>query len=526
MTDIPPWLNVMRSALGIKEAPGDAADNPAILAMRDEIKRIWGDVPGLKAYADTYQHDATPWCGLAAGWAVSEAGYLPPYVEVGDDTDRWYWAQSWAHDDNYVPVSPRPGAITVLTRSGGGHVSLYERSEGSNVILTGGNQGDAVTTAAFPKSSVIGYFWPKDAPLPLLPPAERPELDQGDKGPDVVSVQETLGLPPDACDGDFGAVTDGAVKGFQAAAGLAADGVVGPNTWAALDELDARKAAGDDGLDPELIGAIVDIAENSAIAGYQWKDRGRAPLGYTCGLALCFAHAQILLAGGDETVARMARADSNNPDKDALSWYRSKFQALGMDNSQDGLDTLRHLFTLMLGLGMRESSGRYCEGRDMSASNTSADTAEASLFQTSWNIRSCDAAIPPLLPQYWSNPCGFLEAFWRGVNPDSNDLGNFGSGDGAKYQFLSKFAPAFHAYVTALGMRSLRQHWGPINRNEVELKPEADDMLWQVQEMVASGVTPEPEPEPEPTPPAELPTITVSINPPGSAQIVIIGSAQ
>jgi hypothetical protein len=38
--------------------------------------------------------------------------------------------------------------------------------------------------------------------------------------------------------------------------------------------------------------------------------------------------------------------------------------------------------------------------------------------------------------------------------------------------------------VTALGLRSLRQHWGPINRKEAELRPEADDMLWQVQELV------------------------------------------
>jgi hypothetical protein len=54
---------------------------------------------------------------------------------------------------------------------------------------------------------------------------------------------------------------------------------------------------------------------------------------------------------------------------------------LGMDNSADGVDTLRHLFALQLGLGMRESSGQYCCGRDMSADNVSAETCEAGLFQ-------------------------------------------------------------------------------------------------------------------------------------------------
>jgi hypothetical protein len=42
----------------------------------------------------------------------------------------------------------------------------------------------------------------------------------------------------------------------------------------------------------------------------------------------------------------------------------------------------------MLGHGMRESSGRHCEGRDLSADNVQSDTAEAGLFQTSYNAHS------------------------------------------------------------------------------------------------------------------------------------------
>jgi len=117
------------------------------------------------------------------------------------------------------------------------------------------------------------------------------------------------------------------------------------------------------------------------------------------------------------------------------------------------------------------------------------------MFQTSWNIRSCNGNIPPLLTQYWENPCGFRDQFKVGVTLKSSDLGNFGSGGGAQYQFLSKFAPSFHALVTAIGLRNLRQHWGPINRYEVELKGEADAMLQAVQSLVDSGVEP-PGPDP------------------------------
>jgi peptidoglycan hydrolase-like protein with peptidoglycan-binding domain len=319
---------------------------------------------------------------------------------------------------------------------------------------------------------------PEPGPGEPPPSSERPTVAKGDKGPAVVSVQTSLGVKPD---GDFGGITDGAVRGYQAAAGLAADGVVGPKTWAALDDLDSRKAMGAR-LPQEQIARIVDIAENSEIAGYAWRDRGVAPKGYIAGIALCFGLAAARLAENHPTAIVLAQADRNDADEDALTWYRATFKkTLNTDNSEDGIDTLRSVFVMLMGLGMRESSGRYCEGRDMSASNVSAETAEAGMHQTSYNIRSFNDQIPLLLQAYWKNPNGFLPTFDNGVSPKGDELANFGSGDGAKHQFLSKFAPAYHAYVTAIGMRFGRQHWGPINRSEVEIREEANEMLLTVQ---------------------------------------------
>ena len=330
------------------------------------------------------------------------------------------------------------------------------------------------------------------APIPDEEPG-RPTIGMGDKGDHVIYVQNLLGVFP--ADGDFGPITDAAVRGYQSAYGdgVTSDGIVGPKTWAALDYLEHAKASGNDRLPADLARRIADIAEHSKIANYSWKDRGKLPVGYTAGIAQCFGLAATRLMQGHPTATTAAQADRNLPDKDALSWYRTQFMAAGMDNSQDGIDTLRHLFVLMLGLGARESSGRYCEGRDMSASNVTADTAEASLYQTSWNIRSCHSSIAPLLQEYWANPNGFLPFFQDGVKLKADELANYGGGDGAKFQFLSKYSPAFHAFVTGIGLRYLRQHWGPINRNEVELKVEANTMLLEVQRLLSEDAAENPD---------------------------------
>jgi peptidoglycan hydrolase-like protein with peptidoglycan-binding domain len=252
------------------------------------------------------------------------------------------------------------------------------------------------------------------------------------------------------------------------------------------------------------ISEIVQIAANSALARVSWDGgRGRAPLGYIKGMAVMFAVAQRKLAQGDPAAVEMSRAASSDSHRDALAHYASRFAALGMRNDVSGIDTLRHLFVLMIGLGMRESSGRYCEGRDRSASNTSADSAEAGLFQMSWDAHGASRQIPRLLDEYQANGGGgYREIFCEGVTPHRGDLDNCGSGTGLRFQQLCKECPGFAVETAAVGLRNLRTHWGPINRREAELRQEADDMLQQVQRLVASGVIiPDSPPVRDPVPP-------------------------
>jgi lysozyme len=75
--------------------------------------------------------------------------------------------------------------------------------------------------------------------------AEQPVLKKGADGKAVQRLQKALAAAGHACaaDGDFGPGTVKAVKAFQAAHGLKADGVVGATTWAALG-VRARAAGG------------------------------------------------------------------------------------------------------------------------------------------------------------------------------------------------------------------------------------------------------------------------------------------
>ena len=68
--------------------------------------------------------------------------------------------------------------------------------------------------------------------VPAVAPSGHPTVHQGASGPIVQQIQAAVGATP--VDGKFGPRTAAKVKAFQAAHGLAADGIVGPQTWNAI----------------------------------------------------------------------------------------------------------------------------------------------------------------------------------------------------------------------------------------------------------------------------------------------------
>lgn len=73
---------------------------------------------------------------------------------------------------------------------------------------------------------------------PIETRSRPPTLRQGSNGAHVDQLQTLLGI---GVTGRFGPTTEGAVKAFQRRHGLAQDGIVGRNTWAALNALPAPR---------------------------------------------------------------------------------------------------------------------------------------------------------------------------------------------------------------------------------------------------------------------------------------------
>lgn len=214
---------------------------------------------------------------------------------------------------------------------------------------------------------------------------------------------------------------------------------------------------------------IADIGAKSLVAKYSWPDRGVLPIGYYKGMAVSYAKALC------------------SPLK-TLGSGRGSLEYYGLSH------TTRNLFAMLIGLGPRESSGKHCCGRDVLNPRPSSEGAEAGLFQTSWNARNVPAAygnqaatdeMKALYASYLKDKSKcFLEFYKEGVTCSPSNQANYGSGDGAAYQKLSKDCPNFHLEFTALTILNTYKHHGPILRKKVTILPLAYQMLDAVETFV------------------------------------------
>jgi hypothetical protein len=172
----------------------------------------------------------------------------------------------------------------------------------------------------------------------------------------------------------------------------------------------------------------------------------------------------------------MSKASSGNTSTDALAYYQSGAPA--------GPEAMRALYTLGMGLGMRESSGSYCEGWDRGAgANRSSSAGEAGAFQTSYDSMSLSPELSNLYAEYKARPelC-FQDVFKEGASCSAINI--LGTGPGADYQEFNIACPAFATEYAMTMLRISRSHYGPINRKEAQVVPACNQLLKSVQDLI------------------------------------------
>jgi len=122
----------------------------------------------------------------------------------------WFWKTN-----NIASYADRGDIVGMTKRINGGTIGLDDRTKRWNAALT--ILEGKVSISSKNTSSVRTIT--------------NSVLRKGSKGPEVVKMQQALGI---TADGDFGLGTQIAVKNFQKKNGLTADGIAGPGTLAKL----------------------------------------------------------------------------------------------------------------------------------------------------------------------------------------------------------------------------------------------------------------------------------------------------
>lgn len=133
-----PWILEARKHIGLKEIKGNKHNSTIVSWLRD-LKAWWFE-------------DETAWCGTFVAHCLKSATRFIP--------KDWFRAKEYVHA-GAVLKSPAYGCIVVFSREGGGHVGfVVGKDQLGNLMVLGGNQGDAVNIIPFDRNRVLEYVWP------------------------------------------------------------------------------------------------------------------------------------------------------------------------------------------------------------------------------------------------------------------------------------------------------------------------------------------------------------------------------
>lgn len=154
-----PWYRLARPMIGTEEQLPNGKANPKVNAMFEAVTTL----------STPYDCRKTPWCAIFMNWLFKRLN-IP-----GTNSAM---ARSFGDSRNFVRIDkPFIGCVVVLWRPASkerpyddgstGHVGMYAGETATHVLILGGNQGDAISIAKFPKNRLTskhgdcGYFMPR-----------------------------------------------------------------------------------------------------------------------------------------------------------------------------------------------------------------------------------------------------------------------------------------------------------------------------------------------------------------------------
>jgi hypothetical protein len=217
-------------------------------------------------------------------------------------------------------------------------------------------------------------------------------------------------------------------------------------------------------------------AAASRCAKHFWKpNRGIAPVGYIRGMAMTYGKSFCERKSGADSAVRVIGSPLGDKSADTLAWYKA--------NGFPMSDPLRDVYTLAIAEGMMESAGNPTEGRDTTVTSPTPESAEAGLFQSSFDSFNKDPSLKKLSDAYKAHPeACHLDVFMQRVRDKRSPV--FGTGPAADFQKLTKECPAFATEYALVLLRVLRKHFGPITRLQAEFLPECGEMLAEIEATV------------------------------------------
>ena len=140
----PLWLIEAQRHIGVKEIKGAKHNSFIVLYYFKTVSYI--------------QTNEVLWCGTFVAHCMKKSECkLPKY---------WMRAKDWLNWGQKI-IQPCVGCIVVFEREGGGHVGfVVGKDANNNLMVLGGNQGDAVKVSPFQIERVAGFRWPKEYPIP------------------------------------------------------------------------------------------------------------------------------------------------------------------------------------------------------------------------------------------------------------------------------------------------------------------------------------------------------------------------